>query len=94
MSKFTSEMEHQKKIQNNLDNIDAAEEKNLKDQYSKLKKKMADIESKRNKKLEEKIKVYKQSEERWANKQKEIQIKIKQQNREAMEKAQKYRIET
>lgn len=54
-------MQHQKKIQNNLENIDANQEKNLKEQYDKLKKKMADIEQKRNKKLEEKIKVYKQS---------------------------------
>ena len=52
---------------------------------------MADIEEKRTKRLEEKVKHYKQNDERWYHKLKEIQTKFRQQNREAAEKARKYR---
>ena len=55
---------------------------------------MASIEEKRNKKIEDKKKQYKQNDERWFHKLKEIQQRFRQQNRDAIEKAKKYRQES
>ena len=61
--------------------MDEEEEKNTKEQYQHLKNKMASIEDKRNKKMEERVKQYKQNDERWFNKLKEIQNKFKLKNK-------------
>lgn len=94
MSKMTSQLTHLKRVQDNLHELDEQEAKNHKEQFDNLKKKMADIEAKRNKKMEDKVKQYKQNDERWFHKLKEIQQKFRQQNRDAIEKAKKYRDES
>lgn len=77
MSKVTAEISHKKRIQDNILNIETLEERTIREQHDNLKKKMAAIEEKRTKKLEEKVKGYKNNEEKWVHKHKEIQTKIK-----------------
>ena len=55
-------MAHLKRVQENLHELDEQESKNLKDQFEKLKAKMAAIENTRNKKISEKKKQYKQKD--------------------------------
>lgn len=87
-------MSHLKRVQENLQELDEQESKNLKQQYENLKVKMAAIETKRNKTIQDRVKLYKQNDERWFHKLKEIQQRFRQQNREAMDKARKYREES
>lgn len=94
MSRVSIDLNHKKKVLSNLHSIDEQEAENLKSQYERLKNKMKATEQKRNKNIENKMKQYKQNDERWFHKIKEIQSKFKIQNREAIEKAQKYREES
>ena len=68
MSRFTTNIENKKKFHENLHSIDERKNQNLKEEYEKLKSKMAASEIKRNKSIQSKIKQYKLNDERWENK--------------------------